>query len=167
MAFDKGKARQAILKAVEKAVMRAENESAREGLAFLKRQSSGPFSTKTQRALAKSSGFPASQGKGLFSTGHMIYPGVFSKRRPTSLLPLDTINKQTGLFYRSWLLTPARETVWGLSNAAFRNTAPYAAALEKGTRWMKARPLEDLVLNYLQPIREANIAKAMDALMTK
>lgn len=153
--------------AVQKAVQQAENESAKEGLKFLKRQSSGPFSTAMQRQLAKASGFPSSQGRGLFSTGAMIYPGPFSTRRPFPLLPLDMINKQSGLFYRSWELTLSRTFSFGMSNPAFRNTAPYAKWLEHGTRWMKARPMEDLVLTYLAPIREDNIAKAMDALMTK
>lgn len=163
MAFDKEAARRRILDQVAKAVQGAEEKSAREGLAIAKRQTSGPFSAAFQRQLAKAS--PVSTGgRGLFSS-RTSYPGPFSTRRTHPLLPADVMNKQSGVLARSWEIVIHR-SAWGNSAPIIRNIASYAQYME-GTSKMHKRDVRSAVLTMLQPIREANIAAALDSLISK
>lgn len=153
---------QEIEKDIDGRILSAERKSARAGIDIAKRFSSGPFKTAFQRQLARASGFPGSQGKGLFSTGATVYPGPFSKRRPFPLLPVGMINKQTGLFYQSWKVRFAYSTTSQRPTFVIYNDAPYAKFLEHGTKWAVARPLADQIVTILGPIRQGYLQEALD-----
>lgn len=75
------------------------------------------------------------------------------------------MNKQTGVLAKSWRLVVI-QTAWGKTDPVIRNIASYSDFME-GTRLMKKRDVRSAVLMILQPIREANIAMALDTLMSK
>jgi hypothetical protein len=99
---------------------RATSQVARETVSYAKRLSSGPILTAT-----------------LIEWDH-----PYAKRHGSVQRGLDAsvINRQTGLFYRSWTIyylpTPS-----GMVVPVVRNNAPYAKYLETGTSKMFARPM--------------------------
>jgi len=75
------------------------------------------------------------------------------------------MNKQSGVLARSWEIV-IHQSAWGNSAPIIRNIASYAQYME-GTSKMHKRDVRNAVLTILQPIREANIAAALDSLISK
>jgi hypothetical protein len=73
----------------------------------------------------------------------------FAVRHGSPRLDPGVINKQTGLFYRSWVADRVRLPDGSLS-LVVRNRAPYAPYLEHGTSTAFARPLEDRLAYFAE-----------------
>lgn len=120
----------------------AETKSLREGKTIAMRLSSGVLSTAMLRRL----GHP-------YAATH-------------SALTQDPwiINRQTGLFRRSWRTKIGPFSGAGVNriDSEIWNEAPYAMFLERGTKRMVARFILARVIKELAPIRRANMQDAVN-----
>ncbi|RYG31768.1 hypothetical protein EON81_22130 [bacterium] len=67
--------------------------------------------------------------------------GPFAKRHGSPRLPTEVINKQSGLFARSWVIAYLH-LANGQRVVLVYNAAPYAEGLENGTRFAFSRPVD-------------------------
>ena len=72
------------------------------------------------------------------------------------LLP-PTINRQSGVFARSW-----RKTRTDPYSVSFENVAPYASFLEDGTRYMLPRHLPEQIIKQMSLDVEYQVSAAVD-----
>ena len=105
-------------------------------LSHLIHQSSGPYSSEM-----------------LANMGH-----PFSKRAAAGL-PREIINLQTGLFRDSWDTTGVQQVGDRLA-VQISNSAPYAADLEHGTKYMWSRPIVPSVVRQVSPLFEKRFERA-------
>ena len=111
-------------------VRKADYKTARDGVTVAQKYSSGPFS--------------------LAELARMDHP--YARRHSAALLPPSIINAQTGKFKAAW--DAKKQPV-----PTIFNSDPIAIFLEKGTRYMVARPIDKVIIKALQPIRLANLGQ--------
>lgn len=96
-----------------------------------------------QGAVSLSSG-----GYSLEALARLGHP--YAKRHPNPPQDPAIINRQTGLFLRSWRTTPLERTLAGLGIKVV-NDAPYADYLDQGTSLMIRRPIIERLEQRLAP----------------
>jgi hypothetical protein len=117
---------------------RAERDNARDALRLAKIYSRGQLTAADLRRL-----------------GHPYRKGGTPPADPA------LINRRTGLFARSWRVEGGNESAAGDLILRLSNSAPYAQALERGTRRMQRRPILERVAQILQPARVRRLRKAI------
>lgn len=116
---------------VDKAVRRAEKESAENALQIARELSSGKFSSFQLRMM-----------------GHPYRIGGVPPADPA------IINRQTGRFYHGWRVLPPRKSESGILTQLV-NESPYARYLLRGTSRMIARPILVRIRERAEPRRRA------------
>lgn len=126
-------------KALVKELLRAQNQTLKDGLTYAKAASQGPYKQKQLDAMGP--------------------PGPYSKRRPHPPADPAIINKQTGRLWRSWKMDSA--FLWGGSILGrFYNTSPEAEDFDEDearhhNKFMMPRPIQKLLREaILRPRRQ-------------
>jgi hypothetical protein len=117
----------------------SEEKTAKEGVAYAKRRSSGK---RSLNELARKK---------------LDHP--YAKRHGKPRLDPSIINSQSGEFRSSWEIQEGNTLEAGI---AIVNFSPSAGYLEEGTKYMFARPIDEKILEHLRKVRPINLSNAIE-----
>lgn len=113
-----------------------------------------------RQTLAQGLGLARSLSRGPYRAAQLRRMGHPYRRGGRPPADPAQINRQSGVFLRSWRAEGPRNLA-GTFSGRIVNSAPWAGFLDRGTRRMIRRPIRERVLSLLRPARLRRLREAV------